>query len=67
MSKPITIMAEECKENLVNAINESDLPFFIIEAMLKDLLQEVHMASRKQLESDKVKYQAELNTAKEGA
>lgn len=60
MNKPITILAEEFKNKQVNLINNSKLPFFIVESILKDCLREVQIASQKQLEMDKIKYDKEL-------
>ena len=56
MNKPITILADEFKTNLVNLINNSKLPFFIIESIMKDCINEIHVASQRQLEMDKIKY-----------
>ena len=64
MNKPITIIVDEFKNKMVNLINNSGIPFFIIESILKDLIQEVHIASQKQLESDKARYNKTLNESK---
>lgn len=56
MNKPITVAAEEFHNDLIDLINNSGLPFFIIESMMKDLMQEIHSASEKQLMIDKEKY-----------
>lgn len=64
MNKPITIVADEFKYKMVDIINNSELPFFIVESTLKDLIQEVHIASQKQLESDKSLYNKILNESK---
>lgn len=61
MNKPITIIADEFNNKLVNLINESGLPFFIIESIMNNLINEIHYASKKQLEMDKTKY---LNSLK---
>lgn len=64
ISKPITLVREDFISNLSNAINESQLPAFIVESILKDFLNEVHIASQRQLEADRAKYQEMI--AKEG-
>lgn len=64
IGKPITLVKEEFVNNLVDLCNNSGLPFFIIESTLKDFVQEVHIASQKQLEADKVQYEAALNELK---
>lgn len=56
MNKPVTIIVDELKKNIVSDINNAKLPFFIVEYILKDLVQEIHVASLQQLESDKEKY-----------
>lgn len=56
MNKPITILVEEFKNKQIDLINNSNLPFFAIEGILKDCLNEVHIASIRQLEIDKSKY-----------
>lgn len=56
-NKPITIIRDEFINNLVDLCNNSDLPFFIIEDVLKNTLQEVHGASLRQLEEDKKRYE----------
>lgn len=62
--KPITLVKEEFLSNLVDLCNNSGLPFFIIESILKDFVQEVHVASQKQLETDRVQYEKALKEAK---
>lgn len=61
MNKPITVAADELNNQLIDLINNSGLPFFIIESILKDILQEVHGASKKQLEIDKKIFQKSLS------
>lgn len=56
MNKPVTMVVDELKNTLVSNINEAKLPFFIVEYVLKDLIQEIHIASLQQLESDKERY-----------
>ena len=58
--KPVTMIREDFIKNVINLCNNSELPFFIIEDILKNLLQEIHTASQRQLESDKKKYKQEL-------
>lgn len=56
MNKPVTMVVDELKSTLVSNINEAKLPFFIVEYVLKDLIQEIHIASLQQLEFDKERY-----------
>lgn len=58
--KPITLLREEFIENLAELCNNSGLPFFFIESIIKEFVQDVHTASIKQYESDKIRYEQEL-------
>lgn len=62
--KPLTLVKEDFTNSLVDLCNNSGLPFFIIESTLKDFIQEVHVASQKQLETDRVQYEKALKEAK---
>ena len=54
--KPITLEREELMNNFAELINNSSLPFFVIEDILKNFLKEIHIASQHQIEVDKQKY-----------
>lgn len=60
INKPITITRQEFIDNLIQLCNNSGLPFFVIEDVLKNIIQEIHIASQKQLEVDKQKYDKEI-------
>ena len=64
-NKPITILRDEFINNVVELCNNSGLPFFAIEDVLKSLIQEIHNASLQQLESDKKQYEAQNKTIEE--
>ena len=64
-NKPITIIREEFIQGIVGLCNNSGLPFFVIEDVLKNMLQEVHNANIQQLEEDKKRYEAQLKQAGE--
>lgn len=55
--KPITLIRKELIDNLTFIINESHLPPFIIESILKDMYLETKALSDKVYESDKRKYE----------
>ena len=59
MNKPITLVRDEFIKNIVESCNDSGLPFFVIEDVLKSLVQEIHTASLQQLEADKKQYEAQ--------
>lgn len=61
IQKPITIIKQEFTEGLVKYINESSLPPFVIEYILKDIINEVHLASVQQLKLDTEKYQIQIS------
>lgn len=58
--KPITLMREDFINDIVEMCNNSGLPFFMIEDIMKNLIQEIHMAAQQQLEADKKRYKEEL-------
>lgn len=60
MNKPASIIREELIGNIVGLINESNLPLFVIEPILKDLYLEVKDGARQQLESDRLEYQSSI-------
>ena len=60
-NKPITLVRDEFINKLVELCNNSGLPFFVVEDVLKNLLQETHTASLQQLEEDKKRYNAQVS------
>ena len=51
---------QEFIDNLIKLCNDSGLPFFVIEDILKELVQEVHTASNEQYKKDKEEYEQVL-------
>lgn len=60
IKKPITIARQEFIDNLIKLCNDSGLPFFIIEDIIKEIVQEVHIASVEQYKKDKEEYEQAL-------
>lgn len=60
MKKPITVAIDEFSNQLVELINNSELPFIVIEYEIKNLLSEIRIASEKQLRIDKKAYEEYL-------
>lgn len=60
MIKPSTIVYEEFKQNLANLINNSGLPAFIIESVLRDYLTETQIMAQRQYMADKAAYEKAL-------
>lgn len=56
INKPITVVRAEFISSLTNLINESTLPLFIVEPILKDLYMEVKSVAQKQYEHDLADY-----------
>lgn len=60
ITKPITVVRQEFIENIVNEINTCGLPLFVVEPILKDLLDEVSSAVKRQYETEKAQYEQAL-------
>lgn len=57
MEKPITLQIEQFKQDLVHLVNGSGIPVFLLDYILKDFYNEIHMLNRNQLEKDEKSYQ----------
>ena len=60
MNKPITIVYEDFKQNMINIINDSGLPMFMVEPVLQNCLSEVRAVMQRQQEMDKEQYEKSL-------
>jgi hypothetical protein len=58
--KPITVVRQEFIDGLINYVNNSSLPLFVIEPILRDIYMEVKAMSQKQYESEKMQYENSL-------
>lgn len=56
--KPLSIMRYEFINSIIELINNSDLPPYIIEPILKDVLVEVSKQAKTQLENDMKEYES---------
>ena len=56
MNKPSTIIYEEFKQNLAALINNSGLPAFVVEPVLKDFLNEIRIMAQRQYQADVAEY-----------
>ena len=63
--KPITLIRQEFVDTLVDEINNCQLPMFVIEPILQNLLNQVKVAAQEQYELDKAQYESELNKVEE--
>lgn len=57
MNKPFSMLCEEFKQNVVNLINGSGLPPFVVESILKNHLNEVSSVAKNQYQIDKMEYE----------
>lgn len=60
INKPMSMAKEDFAKTVVGAINNSELPLFVIESILKELLMEVTVAARQQAEAEKAQYEQML-------
>ena len=52
MNKPLTVARQEFAETIVTAINQAEVPAFVISEVLKNALVEVEKISQAQYEKD---------------
>ena len=60
IEKPITVIRQEFIDTISNTINNSGLPLFVIEPILRDIYLEVKSLSQKQYEFDRAEYESKL-------
>lgn len=60
MDKPISLKLREFKNNAVSLINNSGLPLFVIEPILKDILGAVQTKVELEYQEDVVRYNQSL-------
>ena len=63
MEKPISLKIKDFKNDAVSLVNNSGLPLFIVEPILKDVLSAVQAKLEQEYLQDKAKYE---NSLKEG-
>ena len=63
--KPITLIRQEFIDTLVDEINNCQLPMFVIEPILQDMLDKVRIVVQKQYEADKAQYEAQMSEVEE--
>ncbi len=65
ITKPITVVRQEFIEKMVDEINTCGLPLFVVEPILKDLLNEISAAAKRQYETEKAQYEQALASQKD--
>lgn len=58
--KPLSVARQEFIEQLINDVNNCQLPLFVIESILQDVLNMVNAAAQKQYEAEKAQYEQQL-------
>ena len=61
INKPISVVRQEFIEQLIDTVNNCQLPMFVIEPILQDLLSQVKVSVKKQYEAEKAQYEMQLN------
>lgn len=54
--KPITVAIDDCKKDIAKLINDSNLPLCVLEFIVRDIYNEIHILSDRQLQEDREKY-----------
>jgi hypothetical protein len=67
MEKPVSIKVQELKEELVDLINDSGLPAFIVEPIVKDIYEQIIQAKNQEYTKDKENYENSLKEEKKDA
>lgn len=65
VQKPITMVSEEYRLKLIDITNQSELPLFILDYIIKDFYNQIHMANMNQQEVEVQKYNKQINALKE--
>lgn len=65
MNKPADLIVEETKESIVKIVNESGLPPFLLEPILKEIYNQVNILKKQELEQSKKQYENSLKNEKE--
>ena len=63
MDKPATMLQREFREKIVTAVNESNLPAFVLVPILEQALAEVRTIEAQQYEKDRAEYENSLEEA----
>lgn len=61
--KPSSVARVEFIDNIADVINNSELPAFVMEPILRDMYFEVQNAAKQQYESDKAQYDKAVQEA----
>lgn len=59
MNKPVTILREELRQTITDAVNSANLPAFVVADMFERFLTELRQLERQQYAQDLQSYNAE--------
>lgn len=60
VQKPMTMLRDEFLQDILSVCNNSSLPYFVIEYLLKDIIADVHTASIRQQQVNKESYEKRM-------
>ena len=52
MNKPVTVVREELRQTIASAVNDANLPAFVVADMFDGFLRELRALEQKQYEAD---------------
>lgn len=61
IEKPMAVRYREYREMLVNTINSFQFPAFLVEAIMKDIMNEVSVSSEMEYQQSLMQYQSLAN------
>lgn len=61
MDKPLSLRIEETKQTLINTINSSQLHPYILDSIVKDIYNEIHILCVNQSKQEIEAYNAEIS------
>lgn len=64
MEKPLDLKVEDTKNEIINTINQCQLPAFILEPIIKEIYNQVLVSKNKALEKSKIDYEKSLKEKK---
>lgn len=61
-NKPISVILDDFKNELVKVINDSQLPLCLVKPIIKEIYDEVSVVANQQLQQDRQAWEAEART-----
>lgn len=60
MNKPLSLILQDTKTNIITSCNQSGLPLVILDMIVQDIAKDIHMAALQQAEQEKAAYAATI-------